>query len=148
MTLTALAAGPIVSVEVGLSRSFVQSLRSQGLVVPSPVRCAGLLDSGADVTVVEPAILSQLKTVGFRHKRFVIVNAPGLGGLGYHPEYAIEFRIVHPSGNRRHDLALPDFPIVERALGAPSYDVLIGLDVLSSCMFILNGPAGTLTLGY
>lgn len=45
-------------------------------------------------------------------------------------------------------LKFDSIAVVERALGAPAYQALLGRDVLASCGFWYDGPGGRFTLAF
>ena len=92
------AGAPLVAVTVGFGRAAATERRNKGLAVPPPARVQALVDTGSDTTIVDPSVLRPFVAVGMEYVRIVIVNAPGLGGMGYYAEYAVELRILHPSG--------------------------------------------------
>lgn len=52
--------GAIVDVQISLSRQEVNRLRQAGSPIPQPISLRGLLDTGADVSCVDPAALQGL----------------------------------------------------------------------------------------
>lgn len=140
--------GPIVRVRIGLNATTVRGLRSVGKVIPQAVETDGLIDSGSDVTCVDPFVLAPLRNVGLQHKKIILAHAPALGGIGYALEYDVGLRIVHPAADPKKDLVIVDLPIIEQPLSALGYSVLIGRYVLAKCLFILDGPSNSFTLGY
>lgn len=143
------AARPIVRVQVGFSRGRELAIRRAGRAVLAPLTLDGLIDTGADVSMIEHGFLTPFVREGMDLKGFVNVKAPGLGGLALRPQFLCGLRISHPSGNARDDLVIPAIEVVEHALGAPpGYQVLLGRDVLARCVLEYNGPANTFSLTY
>ena len=57
--------------------------------------------------------------------------------------------IMHPDGDPRLDLVIPALAVEELSqLAQFGVDVLIGRDVLASCVLVYDGPAGSVTLAY
>jgi hypothetical protein len=140
--------GALVDVLVGLSATDVQVLRNARRPIPTPHPVRAMIDSGAEVSCVNPVVLASLRTAGLSAKRFVFTNVPAAGGLTLSPAYNISLTIVHPSQNPRANLVLRNHDVIEQALNVLGYDVLLGRDVLSSCLFVYDGPSGIATLGY
>ena len=140
--------GCLVDALVGLSWPVVQKLRAAGNPVPAPVAVRALLDSGAEITCIEPQALAPLVQAGLRLGIHVLANVPALSGLTLAGQYYASLTIVHPCGNPQANLVLRNLPILEQPLGKLGYQALIGRDVLSSCLFIMDGPGAQFTLGY
>lgn len=147
-TLPVSPAGPIVSVRVGFSRGRELAIRRSGRPVLAPIDLKALVDTGADVSMIEHGLLTPFVREGMDLKAFVNVNAPGLGGLALCPQFMAAVRICDPSGNPRQDFVRPAAELVERNLGTPDYQVLIGRDMLSRLVFQYDGPANEFTLTY
>jgi hypothetical protein len=139
--------GPLVDVLIGLAATAVQTLRSQGRPVPSPVTARGLIDTGAEVSCADPQLLAPLVSAGLQVGRYVFANAPALGGVNA-AEYFVSLTVVHSSGNARANLVLRNQELVEQPVGQLSYQVLIGRAVLDRTLHVHNGPAQQFTLAY
>ncbi len=142
------AEGPLVDVLIGLAAANVQALRQAGRAVPAPVAIKALIDTGSDVTCVDPQVLAPLVGLGLQRTRVILLNAPATGGMSAASEYATSLTVVHPSGNPRANLVLRNHPVVEQALGPLGYQALIGRDVLERCYLGYNGPGRTFLLAY
>lgn len=140
--------GPLVDVLVGLSAHTQQALRNAGRPVPAPVSLRALIDTGAEVTCIDPRLLSQLVAAGLKHVRFVFSHLPAIGAINFAVEYAVSLSVVHQSGNPKNNLVLRNHPVIEQPLGAVGYQALLGRDVLDHCILVYNGPGRSLILGY
>jgi hypothetical protein len=138
----------LVDIQVGLCAADVQALRLAGSPVPVPLAARALIDTGANVSCVDPRLTAPHVTAGVRPTRFVLANVPALGGLGMAALYVATLAIVHPSGNARADFVLRDHEVVERPLANLGYEALIGRDVLNQLVHFWNGPGQRLTLAY
>jgi Retroviral aspartyl protease len=147
-TLSCAADGPLVRVQVGFTSAYTQDLRRSSRPVLAPIELTALLDTGADVSVIEQGLLTPFVREGMKLEAIVAMNAPGLGGLGYYPQFMVGFRIVHPSGTRNLDFVEDATEFVERPLGVTAYQAFIGRDILSRCIFTFDGPANTFSLTY
>lgn len=141
-------AGPLVDVELTLPAAALLALRAAGTPIPPPVPAVALIDTGADVTVLDPALLAPLVAAGLRVSRAHLVNAPAAGGLAPALEYRVGLTVAPVAGRPRSGLALRTFPVVERPLGPLGYQALLGRDVLDLVAFFYDGPGKRLTLGY
>lgn len=140
--------GPLVPLEVTLPAAALLVSRTAGTVF-QPVTVTALIDTGADATILDPAVLTPVVTAGgLKPTRYQFVNAPGLGGTGISPEYSVGLRVAPVAGQPRSGLVLRTFLVTERPLGTVGYQALIGRDVLSRCLLVIDGPGNRFTLGY
>jgi hypothetical protein len=137
--------GPLLRVEVGVSRSHRRRLRAANRPVPQALSLTALIDTGAEITCLDPRAVARLQ---LQSGSYVPVNAPSLGGLSFPNAYDVSLTVLHPSGNPADNLTVHDLPVAELPLGAFRIDLLIGRDVLALCRFDYDGPAGTFTLAY
>ena len=96
--------GPLVTVRIGITRADTLRRRRSNLAVPQPITTQALLDTGAECTCVDPAIIHQLG-VGWR--TIGPVGIPAAGGLTGSTGYDVGFTVVHPSGDPKFDLCCP-----------------------------------------
>jgi hypothetical protein len=135
----------MVCVLVGVTPRQRRTLHMALRPVPQPVALDALVDTGANVTCYDSRAVKALQ---LRRRRFVIVNAPALGGWGGTRTEEASLTIVHPSGNPADDLVLATYPILELPLGALGYQMLLGRDVLAHCRLDYDGRADTFALEY
>jgi len=133
---------PIV---VGLSAPDVQALRVGLHPIPMPLSARALLDTGAEVTGIDPSLAKGLGLLG---GGTVLVNLPAHGGMGIGFLHNISLTIVHPSGNSQDDLVFRDLSVLEMPLAALGYQAVIGRDVLIHCRFLFDGPGNQFVLSY
>ncbi|QDU23173.1 pepsin/retropepsin-like aspartic protease family protein [Urbifossiella limnaea] len=139
------ADGAALRVWIGLSAKEVRRLRAAGSPIPQPIDVLALVDTGAQVTCVDPDVLARLP---LDHYGFTHINVPAAGGLGYAVQYAASLTIPHPSGRVADNFHKADLPLTEVPLGPFGCDILIGRDLLVLCAFRLDGPSLTFTLDY
>lgn len=140
--------GALVEVLVGLAAPDLLALRHAGRPVPNAVSVRAVLDTAAEVSCVDPQVLTPLAAVGATLLRFVLANVPALGGLGAAGVYNVGLTIVHPSGDPSANLVLRNQPVMEQSLNQLGYQTLIGRDILDRCLLVYDGPGQTFTLGY
>src|SRR5262245_12554778 len=134
------AEGILIPVLVGFSAADVLKMRRMAKPIPTPVTVRALIDTGAEVSCVDPASLAPLLAAGLEHKRFVFANAPALGGALPAAEYYVSLSILHPSDDARANLVFGNHSVVEQPLGNLGYQVLLGRDVLAKCLQVHDGP--------
>ena len=100
------------------------------------------------LTGMVAALLTPFVRDGMELKAFVHVNAPGMGGLGLFPRFLCGVDILHPSGSQQQHFRLGAVELIERTLGSPDFQAIIGRDSLSRCVFTFDGPANTFSLSY
>jgi hypothetical protein len=139
------ADGPLVKVAINFTTSTLFAFRQSGRSVPPAIEVLALIDTGADVSVFDPAALAPLRGLGLAVSRWLVVNAPGLGPVSALPEYAVSLSLPVGAAN---PLVFKSLPVVERALGTTGYQALLGRDVLAECGLWYDGPGGRFTLAF
>jgi Aspartyl protease len=127
--------GPIIQAELAVPDALATVLTSNGNAVPSPVVGNALIDTGASICCIdeEHAINLGLQPVG----QISLGNA---GGARVHERYI--GKISFPGTT----LQALEFVLVGCPLRQQGLLMLIGRDVLQSCVLIYNGPLGITTI--
>jgi hypothetical protein len=135
-------AGLEVPVWMGLTSESMNDLIAAGQPVPAPILARGLLDTGSDLTAVEPSILRRLGA-----PRAGMATTQTASGSIRVPLYRISLGITDPSQPPGSPwVTQPDLLVTELAAALPGLDVLVGLDVLLECTLVLHGRAREFTL--
>ena len=113
--------------------------------MPAPIVVDALIDSGSDLSCVDPAAIRPLDLV---QSGLLPTNSPGLIGLALSSQYSVSFTILDPTSLGPKSLHLADWTITELDLSLLGPQALIGRDLLSRCIFNYDGPANTFTLTY
>jgi hypothetical protein len=137
--------GAVVRVRLHWSRKRLRARHAAGLAAPPPVELDALLDTGAQVTCVDPALVTR---VGLPIAGGGLVNMPAAGGLNVYRDYAASVAVLHPGGGRADELVIHDLPVTATPLTAFGFQMLIGRDILARCRLVYNGPARRFSLGY
>ena len=119
---------------VGIHATLARELEAKGEAISAPIAGQGLIDTGATVTSID---LNVAKTLGLSE-----TGSRKLGtaaGPVDSPTYAFTVLI---SGSIRMDCALG----VGCDLQGQGIIMLLGMDLLASCIMILNGPDGSFSL--
>jgi hypothetical protein len=137
--------GAVVDVQVTWSAGQARQLRQAQRPVPPSLDAGALVDTGAEITCVDGALIQQL---ALPLAQLALANVPALGGLRIGAHYHAGIVIVHPSGAPGTSLVVPDLLILEVPLAGLGYQVLIGRDVLARCDFLYRGRRQRFGLKY
>lgn len=137
------ADGAVVELIVGIGRAHFQALRNNHQPIPQPVVLRALLDPGAEATCLDRGALHGLLPFGGLQP----ANLPALGGLTFAHQTSASLTISTPAGPG-HPLVVPDCPVLELDLSGAGCEALIGRDLLSAHLLVLDGPAGSFVLRY
>jgi hypothetical protein len=102
-----------------------------------------MVDTGSNVTAVAPAVLQQL---GVSVASTALTHTAA--GQTQVRLFEVSLRITNPNVPNSPWLTLPNLRVTELPVALPDADVLIGLDVLLECSFLLDGPARLFTLEF
>jgi hypothetical protein len=138
------ADGPVLSVRLALTRPEAARRRRTGQTVAPPVDVTAIIDTGAEVTCVDPSVGRRLAATPLAPG---LTNLPAAGGVGPSVRYDLQLIIGHSSGAIR-PLDVPDLRVYEVSLTHLGYDAILGRDVLAYCVLIYDGVAGSFTLSY
>jgi hypothetical protein len=142
LTLQAGHQGPLLDFLIGISAPRADVLKAAGQLVPQPVPLRGLIDTGASCTCVDPALILPL---GLTATGNVQVHTPSTQGSAHScSQYDVSFLIHHP----RNSPVVPAIPVLATLLASQGIQALIGRDVLSMCLLVYDGTAGTFSLSF
>ncbi|MBI3823744.1 MAG: retroviral-like aspartic protease [Planctomycetes bacterium] len=135
----------MVKVSIGRSFGAARDLRLAQRAVPVRQEVTALIDTGAEITCVDPRLIEEL---GLPFEGAVVANVPALEDTTFAFQYDASVKILHPSGLDANHLIVTDMPVMELPLNVLGYQVLIGRDVLKHCMLLYNGLRERFTLKY
>ena len=110
------------------------ALAAGGAIAPNPIQARFLIDTGASITAIDPAIIIAL---GLQPTGLIPVHTPSTGG--------------NPTTMALYDVALlvPVGPtlkafdplaVLESSLRPQGIDGLLGCDALAECLLVYSGP--------
>jgi hypothetical protein len=144
--------GAQLRAEVTISRPRLLHLRQTRQPIPPPVPVAAVIDTGAERTCVDPAVVARLnlpaRSSGFSAAPGVSVGPAVFGGASFGFSYEAGLVILHPVTNPPSNLVIPELEVDELPLAAFGIEAVIGRDVLARCVLVYDGPAGSVTLAY
>jgi len=137
------ADGPTLPVMVSLPRNQLAVLQLAGAPFPQPLTLLGLIDTGTDVTAIDPRRVQQLGLV--LQARRLTQTAAGSVHVNL---YKLSLTISGPKGAAGPMLVRPTLVVTELAAPLTNLDILVGRDVLDECLFQLDGPGKQFLLGF
>lgn len=141
LTFPIIQPGLVVHVMVNLEVSVLLPLRSSG-GGPSPVPGRALIDTGSDISAVALPILQQL---GIPVLRPTLTQ--GIGGPVQVNLYEVSRPILDAQNVSLPWLSQLSLVVMELAPGVP-FDARIGLDVIRTCKWLVDGPADLCTVDF
>ena len=136
--------GLLVDVVVGLRGLTTAHRLATGQPITAPLQARGAIDTGTDVTAVSAALRQRLGIPASYRKTTQTAG----GALGVQL-FVVSVGITHFRDPAAPELVESDLTVMEPVTVLPhSIEVLIGLDILRGCEFLLNGPAGWFSLDF
>lgn len=115
---------------------------STGQPLPDSIEAKGLIDTGADLSAVAPAILQQLGITVHDTR-----ESQGFGGPVQVRLFLVTLFICDAKQIHLPWLVLPDMLVIEMPTRLP-VDVLIGMDVIRKCKMLVDGPGQQFLLDF
>src|SRR5207249_2622693 len=127
--------GLLVDVVVGLRRLTTANLLAAGQPITRPVCARGVIDTGSDRTVVSAAILQRLGVAASHQGSTQTIT----GSLSVQL-FKVSVGVTDFGDPTAPELVEPDLLVMELVTALPvKIEVLIGLDILLGCKFLLEG---------
>ena len=134
---------PTLPVLIGLSSHDAQLLVAAGQSLPSSIWGTAYLDTGTNVTCVGADVLRQLGITAIGQG-----GSQSTGGQISVKLFEISLTVPPPGFATGPLLTRESLLVMELSTPIPGIDVLIGLDILLDCKFLLDGPARQFTLEF
>jgi hypothetical protein len=134
--------GPQLELYVGVSQPRHQVLQQANMPIPQPILIRGLLDTGASTTAIDSGIILAL---GLQPTGSMLILTPSTGSSP-HPANTFDVSIIIPVANLT--FTVPAMQVFESSLNIQGFQVLIGRDILSNCLFVYDGRANIFSLAF
>jgi hypothetical protein len=135
--------GPVVPALVGLNDRDKAMLVQAGKPIPRPVSVRAYLDTACDRTAIDGRVFQHLGMGAVKG-----TTTQTASGSVQVKQYRVSLSVHGPTGAAGPMLVQPDLLVTELAVSLSNIEVLIGLDILLECLFVLNGPANQFILGF
>jgi predicted aspartyl protease len=137
--------GPVVRAAILVSTARTAMLTAQGMPLPDPQTIDALIDTGASISGVDPAILNAL---GLSPTGEAEIVSPTTGGTAVRvPTYDVCIGIYAVRQGDLHFIS-ETIQVTATELSHRTFRALIGTDVLNKCILHYNGADGFFTLAY
>jgi hypothetical protein len=136
-----LADGLLVDVLIGLDGATLVAQLASGQPVTAPVRARGEIDTGSNVTVVSAGILQRLGVP----IQYQTTTQTAAGSLSVNVA-KVNVGIRDFRDPTSPELVEPTLSVMELTTPLAQVEVLVGLDFLLGCKFLLDGPARQFSL--
>ena len=136
-----LADGLLVDVLIGLDGETTAALFAAGQPIAGPIHARGELDTGSNVTAVSAAILQRLG-VPLQYQ----TTTQTAGGLVAANVFEVSVGIRDFADPTGPELLESTLLVMELTASLGPVEVLIGLNFLLACRFLLDGPARRFSL--
>ena len=146
VTLGLSPGGPLIDVWIGVSNPRALALKTAGQTPPPPKQVRALIDTGASCTAVDISIIQELSLVP---TGTTSVQTPSTQKTTPHitNQYDVLLGVMYPHAPASR-LILDTLPVIESQFAHQGFHVLLGRDVLRSCLFLYNGQNGYFSLAF
>ncbi len=134
--------GPIVTVLIGVSEPRKLALEQSGQKVPKQLQIGALLNTGATGTVVDRQIIRRL---GLQPRGVVNFKSTQQGMV---PEMSMTYDISLSLANAPHQFITSALAVLEGSFALPTYQAILGRDVLGHLKLHYDGINRMLTVQF
>jgi hypothetical protein len=133
--------GYALTVLIGLNGRGSTDLAQKGQPIPAPLSIRAVIDTGTDITCVAARVPQQLGLASAGEVQTQTI-------AGFVNSHCYDVSLSNPkSGSLTGPLlVLDDLRVMELLDAIPNVEALIGKDVLSHCLLIIDGKRGEFTL--
>jgi hypothetical protein len=134
--------GPLTDLYVALSTPRIDALKKANLAYPPPVQITGLIDTGASCSAIDPTAVSSLGLTP-SGKAQVLSSTTGTT-----PQTCDVFDVCLAFVNPEVKVIGVTISVFEASFANRRFNMLIGRDVLDSCLFIYDAKHKTFSLAF
>jgi hypothetical protein len=138
-----LADGLLVDVLIGLDRGTTLAQLAAGQAIAAPIRARGEIDTASNVTAVSAAILKRLGVA----VQYQTTTQSVAGSVAVNVA-TVSVGVRDFTGPQSPEFVEPTLHVMEWTAASPPLEVLIGLDILLGCKFLVDGPGRTFSLEF
>ena len=129
---------------IGLRGATTATQLAAGQPITAPVRARGAIDTGSDITIVSAAILQRLGVPASSRGSTQTVTGSLSAQL-----FRVSVGVTDFGDPHAPELVEADLLVMGLVTTLPQrIEVLIGLDILLACRFLLDGPALRFSLDF
>jgi hypothetical protein len=133
--------GWLLAVTIGVTGQEAASLVASGQPVPRSQVVRAAIDTGTDVSAVDPAVLGRLGLAAFQQ-----TSTQTVAGSVHVDLHRVSLSIT-PAGRLTSALLVQDqLVVIALPTLIPGIEVLLGRDVIDQSLLVLNGPLGEGTI--
>jgi hypothetical protein len=136
-----LPGGLLVDVLIGADRATMLAQLAAGQPVTAPIPARGEIDTGSNITAVNAAILKRLGLP----IQYQTMTQTAAGHLAVNV-IKVSVGVRDFSNPASAELVEPTLSVMELTAPLLAVEVLIGIDFLMGCKFVLDGPAAEFSL--
>jgi len=145
-TLNLSPQGPLVNAMIGVSGERRKALQTAKQAIPAPQPIRALIDTGASGTCVDPSVLQAL---ALTPTGIVTVNTPSTGPQPHSAEQFDVSLFIPGALLTTPPLTIQNLPVISaELLASQGFHALIGRDILSMCLLVVNGQIKNFSLSY
>lgn len=134
--------GPVLDILIGVSVPRETALKTAGQQVPQHQVVRGLIDTGASITAVDPAILTALALAPTGQ---TTITTPSTGTQPHTcNQYDVRIVLPHPALS----FTIAALGVIQSTLLNQGIGALIGRDVLANCLLTYDGRASIFILAF
>jgi hypothetical protein len=131
------SAGLLLAIEIALPDALAANLASRSLPLPTNQTGTALIDTGASISGIHEPVAQAL---GLQPTGAMTFGSAG----GSHQHNCYQIKVFFPGS----PLPTVELNAVGVNLAGMNKIFLLGMDLLSQCLLVYNGPMGSFTLAY
>jgi len=144
-TLQVSPQGPVVNAGIMVGDARQQALQDAGQDIPAPQLIRALVDTGAGISGVDPAVL---KALGLTQTGEAEIHTPSTKGVAVvTPTYDVKIAILAGRPGDLHFIS-ETIQVTATDLTVQGLQALIGRDILKRCILHYNGADEHFTISY